>query len=280
MNIVESFAKMGARVKVSELTPRQHPLSGVIVDVRKDKEGEYFDLRIQKDIEMMILDVQKKDRHLLLMTKKPGERPMDTVKSKFLCGHDERTWFTCAIPESEKATNVLQAKEALKPKLLREIEAKEGLKTTYAQKRHRKLKTGKKIHRQGEFMFVPEPDVQFEDKSLIAILKNEPMRRGRNSNPHIAQYLVRQGGTTVYVSSYNNKSRSVGLTQSEYNRVQTDPKAKTLAWQMMQREPTVFVKGRITHKEHATLDLGDVWHRVMLNTEDQALAAGSIAFLD
>lgn len=56
----------------------------------------------------MVMDVQKNDRHLLLMARDKDGSPL-----KFLCGHDERHWFTCAVPGGP--STVFQAKQALKP---------------------------------------------------------------------------------------------------------------------------------------------------------------------
>ena len=47
----------------------------------------------------------------------------------------------------------------------------------------------------------------------------------------------------------------------------------------MRRNPTVLVKGRVTHPDHATVTL-DIWHEVIPNTESQAIAFRDVAFLD
>jgi hypothetical protein len=273
--IERKFEKMGARVKVREA--RNPSSNDFTIDVRKDKEGPYFDIAVRDEIEMLVLDTQPKDRHLLLMAKDTENRRAEPMK--FLCGHDERDWFTCAVPSGP--SSVFQAKEALKPTNLRDLESREGLKRKNAQKRHRKLKSGRKIHRQGEFMFTPEPNYQ-PPSGLAAILKNEPMRRG-NGKPHMAEYLYRKGGTTVHVSSYNSKARTAGYTEQEFAALMRGAQAKdakAYSWSTMRRDPTVYVKGRITHSDHKTLDLGDIWHRVNLNTETRAVGARRVAFLD
>lgn len=57
---------------------------------------------------MLVLDAQKDDRHLLLLVKdhtvtttRNGFQASEKLipKARFLCGHDERNWFTCAVPE-------------------------------------------------------------------------------------------------------------------------------------------------------------------------------------
>ena len=57
------------------------------------------------------------------------------------------------------------------------------------------------------------------------------------------------------------------------------PEARHWAWQTMRRNPTVYVKGRIRHSDHATIRLTD-WHEVFMNTESQAAAMRHVAFLD
>jgi hypothetical protein len=275
LTIQKQFAVMGARVKIHG--PDRWRDTNFSIDVRKDKEGEFFDIAVKKEIEAMTLDVQKQDRHLLLLVRQP-----DNPKAKFLCGHDERHWFTCAIPEKEKVSNVFEAKQALKPKELREIERSKGIKTSFLHKRHRKLKTGETIHRQGEFMFVPMPDFQPPSGFATCIHKNEPMRRSnqRVGNSHNAEFCYRDGGTTVHVSSFDAKTRA-GLTDSEYKAfLVAHPSAKTKNWTIMTRDANVYVKGKITHVEHSTVDLGNVWHKVMINTENLAKASRNVKFLD
>lgn len=240
---------------------------------------------------MLVLDAQKADRHLLLLVKDHSMqerrdrvtgalkmiKPVDPDKFRFLCGHDERNWFTCAVPEG--ASNVFQAKQALKPVILREIEAKEGLSASKAHKRHRRLKSGRKIHRQGEFMFIPDPGFQTPTGSLTIIHRNEPMSRGnsRVGNPHYAEYLYREGGTAVYVS----RVASNGFTGREYQDwLKNNPDRKDVRWDHRVRDPMVLVKGKITHKEHKTLDLGEIWHRCVLNRENEAPGARNVAFID
>ena len=277
--VEKKFSQMGARVKFSEPTwGRPQPFR---IDIGRDKEGSFFDIQVQKEVELMVLDVQKKDKHLLLLTKDHSAKtfrgfPAEPTKGRFLCGFDERHWFTCAVPEG---STVLEAKQALKPQVLRQIEAQEGLKASRAHKRHRKLESGRKIHRQGEFMFIPEPDYQPPKGSLVIIHRHEPMSRGWRGagNSHTAEYLYRSGGESVYVSRHAPN----GFTEKQYQDwVKTHPDERYVNWERRVRNPRVLVKGKITHKEHRTLDLGEVWHRVTLNTEDLAVGARNVAFFD
>lgn len=133
-------------------------------------------------------------------------------------------------------------------------------------------------------MFIPEPNLYVNP---LKILKSEPMARG--GNPHTAEYLYREGGTTVYIAqgvsprTPESQLRVLrnGLTEKEKERFVRDHKeAKKYHWNVQRRNPRAYVKGRITHKDHKTVNLGDVWHRVAINTEDRARGAFSVAFVD
>jgi hypothetical protein len=123
------------------------------------------------------------------------------------------------------------------------------------------LKGGTKIHRQGEFFFTPEPSFKPE---FNMILKNEPMRSG-GGHFHYAQFLYRSGGRAVYV-----RGNDV-LAMSEYNKL---ARSERRAFVLRQANATVHVKGKITHIEHATCDLGDMWHLVHTNTETRNTVRG------
>lgn len=265
--ISRAFARIGARARVDVMGRPGRDERAVVVDVKEDRKGEYFDIRVRSVIELLILDEQPADRHLLLTARDPAN-----PKAKFLCGHDERHWFTAAIPETSRVSTVTGAKQALKPKELVQLESAQGVRAKDLHRRRRKLKRGGKIIRQGEFMFVPEPDFQ---PAVDAVLRNEVLARG--GNPHRAQYLYREGGTTVYVHfRYPN-----GLERKQYEDLLSEnPAAKGWSWQVRVRDPIVRVKGKITHPQHATVDLGSTWHRVLLNTEGQAKAARNVAFID
>lgn len=279
----KKFATMGARVKINAETPRRRSRRRldtgrtISIDILRDKEGEYFDILAREEAKALVMDVQKKDRHLLLMARDNDGNPL-----KFLCGHDERHWFTCAVPG--KASTVLQAKQALKPSEVVRAEQKSGLTVKKSQKRRRKVRGGKLI-RQGEFMFIPEPNKKVDE---IAILHNEPLVRG-GGNPHMAQHLYRFGGITVYVPQVPFNERSGidpselrnGLTETEKAKfIEEHPKSSSWRWNQFRRDMIAYVKGRITHRDHATVDLGDVWHRVAINTENRARGATNVAFLD
>jgi hypothetical protein len=165
------------------------------------------------------------------------------------------------------ASTVVTAKEALKPDLVRRLESgKKG-----KQKNRQRRKTDV-FHRQGEWFFVPAPDVQADEKLVLC---REPIRRGRGK-PHICEFLYRIGGTTVHVCHRHPN----GLTEKEYGSLlKRNAEAAKWNWQVMKRDPMVFVRGKVRHPDHATIRLNG-WHRVEMNTESRARAMASVAFLD
>ena len=90
----------------------------------------------------------------------------------------------------------------------------------------------------------------------------------------MCEQLFRTGGETVYVSP----GFASGITQEEYSNLEEGVR-KRWNWRVMRRNPTVYVRGRIRHRDHKTVEL-DVWHRVLSNTEDQSYAMRNIVFLD
>jgi len=259
----KKFKTIGARVKFLEQRPFDR--ENLSIDVGNDNSGEFFSIRLgdnAPDIE--VLDVKKSDRHLLLMTKD------GRGNSKFLCGFDERHFFSCAIPGS--VSTILAAKQALKP--LGIVNAESGIKKKNLHKRQKKIKAGR-MYRQGEFFFTSTPE--FVPGRNGVVHKKEPMSRGRGSKPHTAEFLVRYGGEPVRVCPMHPD----GVNAEEYKKIiKNDKTAKHWKWVTRVRNPVVYAKGRISHSDHKTLDLKDVWHLVSMNTENMAAASRNVAFLD
>ena len=265
MNPLErAFARMGARVEFGQLI-RRNRVSGRMVsedlalDVRKDRHGEYFLIsRAQvSTTELVVLDVQPRDRHLLLLSRSAAE------KHRFLLGHDERHWFVAGIPESTPVSRVRDAKQALKPDLVPSSER--GVRTKYRDRRSNAARI-----RQGEWFFVPAPKVRVE---LLLVLRNEPIARG-GGKPHVCEELYRFGGETVYVSP----GAPNGLTDEKYRALSEDERNRW-NWRVMRRNPKVYVRGRVRHHDHKTVVL-DGWHEVLSNTENLSHAMRNVAFLD
>lgn len=260
------FARIGARLKLADRLGRRANGSGLVrLDVRNDKRGEFFEIACQPgaSVEVDAVDVQPADRHLLLMVWENEE------KHKFLCGHDERHWFVAAIPESAAGVaTVRTAKEALKPREVKIVQASKRLK---AKARNRRKNAA--YIRQGEWFFIPAPSLVVDPK---LVLRNEPITRGNGGKPHWAEECYRRGGQTVYVCSRHPN----GVAESQFRQIEKkNPQARTWGWRIMRRNPEVYVRGRIRHSDHSTIRLHG-WHRVLMNTETQAKAMERVAFLD
>ena len=161
-----------------------------------------------------------------------------------------------------------QAKEALKPAEVQTAQARKRLKG-----KARSRRKNAAYRRQGEWFFLPTADVAVDEK---LILRHEPLRRGNGGKLHWAEFCYRTGGETVYVCSRHPN----GVTAAQYQKIVAgNPKAKSWGWRSMQRNPGVYVKGRIRHPDHATIILHG-WHQVLMNTEGQSKAMRNVAFLD
>lgn len=247
------FASIGARVKVVSAAgaPR--------IDVGVDRRGEFFALRVARDDEAVsVVDADRDERCLLLLVRDGGE------KSKFLCGFDERHWFVAAIPETARGVvGTVAAKDALQPAAVRNAVAR-------VRPRDRFRRRNAAYVRQGEWFFLPEWAVQVDES---AVLRNEPLTRGRG-NDHMLEYAFRRGGETVFV----NTAHPTGVTAAEFELLPPSQVRKG-GWREMMRDPELYAKGAVRHPDHNTIVLHG-WHRVLMNTEHEARAMRHVAFID
>lgn len=256
------FAALGARVRARALR-RYEKVDGVALDIQSDRRGEFFEVIGGEDdsTRVEVLDVKPDDRHLLLLVRRPD------AKRKFLCGHDERHWFVAAIPEDAPVGTVAAAKQALKPPEVRDAQARAGLNPRRGDRRKNAANL-----RQGEWFFIPAPDLKVDSKRVI---HDEPIRRGRGK-PHLCEFVYREGGEPVRVCRrYPN-----GVDETTYTEILArEPGANSWKWQSMVRDARVYARGRVRHPDHRTITLNG-WHRVVMNTETRAVAMANVAFLD
>jgi len=268
-NLEKTFEKIGAELEIVFAKGRRlgntrttQPSPARLNIITKNGK-EHFEIALEKDlankVELSVLEVQPKDRHLVLLAKQIDNSGQTVTKDHFLCGHDERHLFVAAVGP---VSTVAAAKASLKPPEILDQEV--GLNTKKRNRRKTQI-----FKRQGEWFFIPA-DI---DPDAVLVRKDEPLVRGRGSKPHMAQFAYRTGGETVKVC----RQHPNGLTQTEYtNLIERSPRAKQYFWRDMQRNAVVYVKGRIKHADHATIVL-DRWHRVMMNAERRSEA---VAFLD
>jgi len=257
-SIERQFAKMGARAKIRELT---RGTADYTLDVRRDKQGEFYDIGFRPDAEceLQVINIDPDDRHMVVLFKG------DDRKDRYLCGHDERSWFVAAVPGG--ANTVWEAKEALKPDQARESQDKKRVRKNKRNKRH-----NEGYLRQGEWFFIPEPRLVVDEKLII---RNEPIRRGRGK-AHMVEEIYRRNGTTVYV----NREHPDGIGVKAYqDLLAKDPSQTSKGWRQMVRNAEVYGRGKVSHADHATVELPG-WHRIVPNTESKTTWATSMTFLD
>lgn len=257
--IERQFAKMGARAKIREITRPGGP--DYVLDVRRDKQGEFYDIGLRGDeCDLQVINVDPDDRHMVVLVKTDGGG-----KDRYLCGHDERSWFVAAVPGG--ANTVFEAKEALKPAPARESQEKRRVRKNKRNKRH-----NEGYLRQGEWFFIPAPSLEVDEKLVI---RNEPIRRGRGK-AHMVEEVYRRNGRTVYV----NREHPNGIGEKAYRKLLADdPGQASKGWRQMMSGAEVYGRGKVSHPDHATIELPG-WHRIVPNTESSTGWATSMTFLD
>ena len=260
-NLDKPFKKIGAEIKIGDTTRRI--ASPITMNIINNDGVERFELLFRKGVareyELSVLEVKAAERHLVLLARRLDSNGTVVAKNHFLCGHDERHLFVANV---DSVSTVAAAKASLKPELIRERET--GLNSA---KRNRRRT--REFVRQGEWFFVR---AEIAPTNAV-VLKNEPLTRGAGSKPHIAQFAYRIGGEAVKVCrQYPN-----GISFGEYKElIEKNPHARHFNWRDMRRNMSVYVKGRISHPDHATVVLDD-WHQVLMNRERRVNA---VAFLD
>ena len=266
------FGKIGAEIKIDNDVPgfRSNDFS---LDIQVKGKSEVFLLSTPKNnlLDFIILNTRKDIQHLLLMVTdlsiKKGEKSNKPRITKYLCGHDERQWFVASVPEDFHAKNVVDAIQALKPQ-----EAVEFQKKNKCKKKNRNRRKNKGYIRQGEWFFMPEPNL---DDNNIPIHKKEPIARD-GGKPHICENLIRFGGELVYTHS---KYAPNGISEKSYNNFLKKSSIRSLFWSKMIKNAKVYVKGYVKHPDHKTIHL-KIWHRVLMNSENKSWAKRNVVFLD
>jgi len=262
--LADKFALMGARVQFREIENSfrwRHQRPGI--DIRTDERGEFFDISLRRDerVEYEVVDLRPELRHLLLLGRR-GEQ-----KEKYLCGHDERHWFVCAVPGAS-VSGVKTALEALQP-----LRVRLSLRANLKRQKNRFRRRNEAFVRQGEWFFIPQPTLVVPE---WLVLRNEPLSRGVGSKPHTCQFAYRRGGMSIWVCPRYPR----GVGDEQYAKlIAENRKAANWGWRHFRRDPEVFVQGRVWHSDHKTVVL-DGWHRVVMNTEREAPFAQHVAFLD
>jgi hypothetical protein len=249
-NLILKFEKMGAGATIRHMTKQMLRQYGTpfVIDVRTNDEGEYFDILKTKSVKLRVLDSTARHRHLLLSAAQGSD------EDRFLCGHDEQHWFVAGLPEQADASSVRAAMESLKPTLVRSLEDR---------KPRKRRRTGDVYLRQGEWFFVPCPHASIEPGR---IQRRRPLVRGPGSNPHMCEFMYLDGEREYECDRYPK----LAFFESEYREiVKARRKAKQWGWRQLPYDPDIYVRGSVSHPDHATIYL-DCWHRVELSRESQS----------
>ncbi len=221
--------------------------------------------------------------HLLMAKIFGSDQNVPAEVIKTLCGHDEREFFAAQVPR-RKVSNVLTAKQALKPDL-----AVFSQKRKKKKKKHLNRRKNKGFVRQGEWFFVPAENLKVNENMIQRPKGGEPLvlAGGRGGNkPHRAQEAYIAGGTRVYVTNAPFSSKisrterqrlSAGITEGQKAQlINRNPRAASWSWVPMTRNPDLYVRGWIRHPDHKTIILRG-WHRVAVNAE---IRGRNVVFLD
>lgn len=253
--VKRQFEKMGCPVTFEPASPRQS--NDVAIDIRTSKGKPFFLINRKDDIDIFVADIKPKDRHLLLFC-----RGTEGI-ARFLCGHDERHWFVAAVPGG--VSSIKEAMEDLKPQEVREAQKS-------IPKKHQNKRRNKAFLRQGEWFFIPVSEERFGKNPII--LDNEPIQRGVGS-PHVVEHIIREGGKEIYTCpKYPD-----GVDKEKYDEIKKTPEAKYWPWRQGRVDATVYGKGKVTHRDHATIHLNG-WHQILPNTEQKARGFSHLLYID
>ena len=250
--------------EVRRVSGRVDPPYRVTVTTDK-KKREKFLIGLREGVEAIVLDVKPEARAMLIMIKDRDASHKNRKLAKMLVGHDERQLFV-AVASSDSST-VYGAMESLKPPAITEAERRSGVKR---KKRHSR-KNAARI-RQGDFFFLPAPGLVVHEE---LVLTNEPINRGRGAS-HMVEFLYRTGGELVWANRLDDRV----LSNYEYETLMRRyPDEIYCSWRSRKRNAAVYAKGRVTHREHATIVLNG-WHRVLPNNESGHPGFGDMSFID
>jgi hypothetical protein len=172
---------------------------------------------------------------LNLLDKQPARRhvllqvrttPLDReVVDHYLLGHDERELF---VVQSNRVNSIHDAIEALKPPEVRRAE-----------------RQGLKVVRQGDWFFIPLRTT-FKITPAMILHRNETI-----GGPNAARWGIRVGNPHVA------EEQLLIFGDAHVRRLNEWVKVKNVLL-------SVYVRGKIRHADHATLELRD-WHRAVQN---------------
>lgn len=237
-SLIKSFNKIGATLTIEENKIINSPKINVV------KDNFVILHNPSQESQIDVINISAKERHLLISVKTPSD-----IKSKVLCGHDERHWFSSELVKRH-VTTVEEAKQSLQPDKIKNIS--KTLKNGERSKRHNQ---GWK--RQGEWFFVPVPDFNPPKNSIIK-QKDKLIRPGSRSKAHVCDEVYTPSGGGVWVSN-----QGLEISDFKYNKLSEIEKS---TYTFQSKVAMAYVRGNVRHPDHKTIYL-PCWHEVHLNNE-------------
>jgi len=261
-DLTRAFERIGAACRIASAKRWSIDVRSTRIPKRRGspRSIETFSLTIPPTAEVRAVDVQPADRHLLL-----GVRLPNNLRTSYLAGHDERHWFAAAIPD--RPASVSDAKRQLMPQVVLDAMTSERLRPDESSRRRTRA-----FLRHGEWFFVPMGE-SYAPQTPVRF--DESISRARGS-PHRVDELARVGSVSMLEVIVDGVRRIV--PEESIRRLRHDAIVRLLrSW----RVPLfVVVRGRVRHRDHATLDLGRRWHRVVMNREHESPGMSGLRFLD
>lgn len=213
------FQAMGADIRVTVAGARFE------IGIDQSRKDETFQLHFPSDgsVQAKVLDGDRNRRHLVLEVVHRGLG----ANQRFLCGHDEYHWFVAALPDRPAVSTVSEAMEALKPRAVRTEQAHKRVK-----RKHRSNRRTRAYVRQGEWFFVPRPDVRTEN-----LLVERPGRLVRGAGkPHRVDCLGRDSAGRIFafgnVAHADHATIRLDLWHEVYRNTEVAPKELAQARQL------------------------------------------------
>lgn len=226
----------------------------LLVSVPEGDEAEVKVLGIDRRIQQAVLMIHEPEREFVERVWSPRKREhVDVVrktseeKRRFLVGMDECHLFVAQL--TSPATTVQQAHEGLRP---RDVPAGRAAK-----------KLG--IVRQGEWFFQPASALE------RGLIEQHVARKGVDRHVRVGR------GRGLMRGRPHEVSESVILVLKE-TRTTVVRRGRTVGERFF-RETLEFVRGRVKHPDHRTIELHE-WHKVFLNTEDRQTLSRFSSWVD
>jgi hypothetical protein len=201
------------------------------------RRAQRFHIYVHPQVEMQVVDKAPKSQHLLAVLRHQPELGGQTLKRHFVLGHDERQLFVVGV---EPAASVTEALKSLRPPQLRLAERR-----------------GWKIIRQGDWFFVP-----------VRQRWISPEERG------IPYYNQQLGGMSARFWSIRTGNPHVAEEQRVV--IEDVPRLIGGTTRKVRAITMIFVRGKIRHAEHSTLDLKG-WYQAF---QSQGAFQSGIGYID